>query len=274
MIDFETRMLGMQWIVQENIRNEPQFDNFVKALREAKQHVSLVKIVPFSHQIIPEPERVCEKIVVWGSTTLDYIAKERRWKPGTYHNDRFDQQIWTEAYGDLCLNKNGLFCKFGEVPEYSGFRFIRPVEDRKVFAGTILCYRDLHKWKKQVDSIQDGYATLTPDTIVGVFPVADIITESRHFVVAGEVVTSTFYRINGRLSPKRMEPQYDALRKVLEKWQPSEAFVVDMALVKTPTGAETKVIEINTINSSGFYDADVERIVFAIIDMEKRRWFF
>ena len=45
-----------------------------------------------------------------------------------------------------------------------------------------------------------------------------------------------------------------------ERWRPAEAFVLDVC--DTPDGI--KVVEINTINSAGFYAADVQKLVFAL----------
>ena len=47
-------------------------------------------------------------------------------------------------------------------------------------------------------------------------------------------------------------------------WQPARAFVLDTAL--TPDGP--RIVEVNCINSAGFYGADVKCIVVAVEAME------
>lgn len=50
---------------------------------------------------------------------------------------------------------------------------------------------------------------------------------------------------------------------MIEIWQPARAFVIDIAL----TQESYKIVEINCINSAGFYAADVSKIVNAIQKM-------
>ena len=52
--------------------------------------------------------------------------------------------------------------------------------------------------------------------------------------------------------------------KMIAIWQPARAFVIDIALVR---GGEFKIVEINNINSAGFYACDIQKFVFAIENM-------
>jgi hypothetical protein len=47
-------------------------------------------------------------------------------------------------------------------------------------------------------------------------------------------------------------------------WQPQRAFVLDVA----ETADGPKIVEINTLNSAGFYAADIQRIVLALEELE------
>jgi hypothetical protein len=48
-------------------------------------------------------------------------------------------------------------------------------------------------------------------------------------------------------------------------WQPHRAYVLDVC--ETPDGM--KIVEINTINASGFYAGNVQDIVLALENMER-----
>ncbi len=48
--------------------------------------------------------------------------------------------------------------------------------------------------------------------------------------------------------------------QAINKWSPDIAYVLDIAV----TNEGLKIIEINNINSSGFYKSDIEKIVTAI----------
>ena len=56
----------------------------------------------------------------------------------------------------------------------------------------------------------------------------------------------------------------DHARTCVQAWQPARAFVLDTAL--TPAGP--RIVEVNCINTAGFYGADVQRIVMAIEAMQ------
>jgi len=54
---------------------------------------------------------------------------------------------------------------------------------------------------------------------------------------------------------------WDAARKFAEGWLPSQNIVMDIAELRT---GEFKIIEFNSLNSSGFYCAEIDKIVVAL----------
>lgn len=270
----------MLWIVQNNLYNEEAYDAFIAALEACGQPYQVVKVVPFAHILDPEIGPQTGKVMTWGATTLDWIAKDRGWTPGTYYNENFDQRIWHPIYGKDALNADAEFYEFGSIPAFTGSRFIRPVHDLKVFAGMVLDGEDLEKWKTEVWDISDGYSTLTPQTPVTVSRIKEIECEARFFVVDGHVVTGSLYRQWGSTKKERLAPEdfmWEFAQEMVDRWQPAKAFVIDVALVDEELtegmtdgerDVEMKVIEVNTINSSGFYAADPLEIVKAIVELE------
>jgi hypothetical protein len=55
---------------------------------------------------------------------------------------------------------------------------------------------------------------------------------------------------------------------MVDLWQPARAFVIDIALTDDEDDGWCKVIEVNNINSSGFYSIDMQKFVMAIEAME------
>ena len=273
----------MHWIVQENVRDEATYDAFIAALRDQNVEHSVVKIIPFSHETIPDVNPT-GRVVVWGSTTLDLVAKNKGWKPGTFLNENHDQRVWTEAYGrENMLNGDAEYYEFCKVPAFDGVRFIRPVEDMKVFAGTLIHGTELAHWQVQTLALADSFSTLTPKTVVSVSMPKDILTEWRFFVVAGKVVTGAMYRWGGKLYQHGRADLEDVTwgfaQTMVDKWAAAEAFVIDIATIRAPECTDwdqcptfydgcncffSKVIEVNCINSCGFYDADMGAVVKAI----------
>jgi len=53
--------------------------------------------------------------------------------------------------------------------------------------------------------------------------------------------------------------------QMVQIWQPDRGFVIDIARLSND---ELKIVELNNLNSSGFYSCDVMKIVAAIESME------
>ena len=60
----------MFWVVQENIKDEATYDHFIQALYALNIEHTLVKVVPFSHDVIPDVNPT-GRVMVWG---FDYIG--------------------------------------------------------------------------------------------------------------------------------------------------------------------------------------------------------
>lgn len=256
----------LQWIIQENLYKEEAFLDLIQALDHYKSNYSIVKVIPFSHDLLPEPV-IIDKCVVMGATTMIGIANERGWDPGAFYNDNFSHERWVEALGSELLNVSATVCRFEDInPDYNPF-FIRPCEDRKVFSGQVIDKANFNLWlKSTVASSNVGYTTLTPDTLVVVAPLQAIHAEWRFFVVDGKIVTGSLYKRGDRVYGMPLLLREDAeiyAEKMVDKWQPDRAFVVDVAL----TDSGYKVIEYNCLNSSGFYKSNVGKIIDAIEEM-------
>jgi hypothetical protein len=89
--------------------------------------------------------------------------------------------------------------------------------------------------------------------------------EWRFFVVAGKVVAGSRYRQWGLMDHRRIDAAsepWQFAQKMVDQWQPAEAFVIDLA--KEHYDPSFKVIEINCINSAGFYNCDMTTVIKAI----------
>lgn len=256
----------MKWIIQENLYKEEAFLDLIQALDNYDAEYQIVKVVPFSHELIPEPQ-VAGKVIVMGATTMIGIAQERNWSPGAYYNENFDCAVWNKNLGSEMLNFDSIICKFSEVdPPYNPF-FIRPTKDRKVFSGEVIDKANFELWKRSTQEATDGYSTLTPDTMVSVAPLKAIHKEFRFFVVDGKVVTGSQYKFGDRVIHLPALKGEDAelyAQDMVDKWCPADAFVIDVAL----TDDGYKVIEYNCLNSAGFYKSDLSKLVQALEELE------
>jgi ATP-grasp domain, R2K clade family 3 len=257
----------MHHVIQENLFTETGYEGLIAAMHEHNLSYSIVKVVPFSHEFswltgknIPEG---VDK-VIWGSTTMARAAKELNWYPGAFMNDSFDMRILCQRYGLHALNSDANFCTFGTIPAFTGMKFLRPCLDTKSFSGSLIKGEELAVWRLEVEGISDGYTTLNMDTPVLVASPKDLAAEARFFIVNGNVVTGSWYRQGGRQWRKRIDcsnyvpsPIVEFVEERVSEWAPDRAFVLDVAIV----AGEYKVIEVNCLNSSGWYECDVSRIV-------------
>ncbi|MFA5404529.1 MAG: ATP-grasp domain-containing protein [Ignavibacteria bacterium] len=143
--------------------------------------------------------------------------------------------------------------------------FIKPNEDTKAFTAEILTRDAFFVFKHKVLQIGDDFSTVTKDTKVVIASPKEISAEYRFFVVDGEVITQSLYKSGGTVYYSPMVDEYiiEFAQKMVDTYQPDRAFVLDVAI--TPEGL--KVIEVNSINSSGMYAIDVQKMIFAIEEM-------
>ena len=274
----------MLWVVQTNLYNETGYVRFLEALvRLDIEHV-IVKPVPFTSIILPAdfdsmtqdvettPEPVIDtdqKVMVMGATTLTRIAQERGWTPGTYLNDNFDFSVWRDGFGhDNVLNSDATVGAIWDIAIPAGdWLFLRPVLDSKSFTGMVLSQYDISDWLQSMSMIdEEEFTPLHKNTEIMISSAKTINAEYRMFVVDGKFVTGSLYKSGSTVRADENVDQdvIEFTQQMTDKWSPAAAFVIDIA--RTPDGL--KVIEINNINSAGFYAADVQKIVYAITQLE------
>lgn len=141
--------------------------------------------------------------------------------------------------------------------------FVRPSEDLKQFSGQVIEAEECYNWfKSMMECETSGTYKLEPETMIVICSPQPIQAEWRWFIVGGKVISGSMYNIHNQLRKERVTDQemIDEAQTFADKWLPSECCVMDIALVND----ELKVIEFNAINSSGFYDNDVDTIFKAL----------
>ncbi len=255
----------MLWVIQQNLFNEREYDQFVRTIDLSGLDWMPVTVIPFSHEVTPAapPGRK----IAYGSTTLMKVTIDEGWDPGCYFNDQFTQSAMVAGLGGACLNADMEIVPFGDIRRPSGTIFIRPVNDLKVFSGTVMDGDDFAEWQERVVALEG--ATLTADEPCVIAPVKTIYAEWRFFVVGNAIVTGSQYKLGRHLVKQRVRDglAWDFAQEMIAKWRPHDVFVVDIA--DTPDGL--KVIEVNCANSAGFYDCDTSRLVQAIAAFESAR---
>jgi hypothetical protein len=272
--------VSVRWIIQENLWNEEGFNALLRALDVIGSPYTVVKVVPFAHDLIPEPTVAPEeRVIAVGAYTMTKIAKARGWSPGVWLNDNFDYKLQVEKWGRRVLNHDASFYTFEDhharlwMNPPSGSFFVRPLNDEKSFAGMVTTWSGFSQWFEAITNLEDlerseGYepsSTLTSKTRMAIAPVKTILREYRVWIVKGKVVTSSLYKSGAQvLYDARVDPDViEFAEKTAAIWSPADAYVMDVA--HTPDGL--RVIEVNCINSAGFYAGNVGKLVQALEDL-------
>ena len=163
------------------------------------------------------------------------------------------------------LNHDAEVVALGEVPEQREPFFLRPVTDTKSFAGGVYDWPTFLAWRERLSALSpDDGPTVWLDTAVMVCRKKEIWSETRLWIVDGRVATASGYKIGTlvRSSPPSLvdERVLDFASARAAEWSPNRAYVMDVA--ETPDGL--KIIEVNNLNSAGWYKADLNRLVLAL----------
>lgn len=261
----------MFWILQENIFKESAYDDLIEVLRRFEIPYSEHKVVPFIGELVPEPETELfeDSVICMGSYSMRHAAQKHKWSPGVFDIEDQDFRVQLDHWGDHMLNVDSMIAPFKDVTwPVDEQRFVRPVHDSKVFAGKIFDWKDFNEWQHKVCVLEEDFGdSLSANTIVQVAVPKKIYTEYRCWVVLDKIVTMSQYKIGDRVLYTNMDgPIGDEARKfayeMIDIWSPHEAYCLDVCL--TPDG--WKIVEINTLNSCGFYAANLTSLVMALED--------
>jgi len=298
----------MHWILQNNLFNESAYQVLLETLQRFDIPFSIHKVVPFVGELVPEPELKTENVICMGSYSMRHAARKYGWRPGVFDLEPMNFEVQLKHWGDLMLNADAVISRFedAEFPFYSicsahqttdpdcelckkgshsTFMFMRPIEDSKVFAGKVFHYQDFYEWKRKVCVLEEDYGnSLTKNTLVQVCPLKEIYAEYRFWIVKQKIVCASLYKRGDRVvySDQVDDHVFQFVHQVLRMrdggsditlstshngWQPHEAYCLDVA----ETSEGMKIVEINTMNSSGFYACDIPKLVMTLEQAFKGR---
>lgn len=256
----------MHWILQTNLFKESEWEHMVGALERFQIPYSVHKVVPFVGELLPEPVLDTKQVICFGSYSMRHAAARNGWTPGVYDLFHYDFLVQKSVWGERMLNFDSQVSAFRDV-RLTEPSFMRPIDDSKYFAGRVFDPEEFADWQHRVCDLKEDYGnSLTADTRVQVCVPKLIQAEYRYWIVGGQIATKSLYkRGNQVIYSSEVDERLDVfVRQAIADWQPHRAFVIDVC--DTPDGP--KIVEINTINSAGFYAGDVRALVLALEEME------
>jgi hypothetical protein len=275
----------MFWILQSNLFNEVAFDSLVEQLeRQNTPHV-ITKLRHFDHEFDPPVEAPPGRVWCCGSGAMQKQAIKHGWTPGYIAAPDYD--VYTKILGDRVLNHDQIITTLRRVPDVLGDRqavFIRPLNDSKSFTGQVMDRVELLDWVNKIESLHEipnTFSTLAPHDQVVLSSPKTIYSEHRFYVVDGYPVTGSMYKQGTRVVYKENTDQ--ELWNFAGQCAEEIAFPgnVTLCMRKAPTGPCTfaldvavtpdglKVIELNSLNSAGFYACDMGKYINAVNNMRQ-----
>jgi len=250
----------MYYIVQENVFKEENYDNLIMGLDRLQLPYEIVKVMPFIDTM--EFKTNSCHVFPFGSLKMARISKQFGWKPGSQMNDNHDFMVYKDFYRENLLNFDSKIIKFGDNNFFSKeIFFARPTKDTKVFTGRVF---DMQEWREfREHSFINGHSTLLDaDTEIQISTVKKIQQEIRFWIVRGEIVTASQYRLGNRLvlNDDIDKSAYAFCNKMIKVFQLNDAFVMDLCLVD----GRYKIVECGCINCAGFYKANMQKLLMSL----------
>lgn len=251
----------MYYLIQKNIFQDPRYDEIFHVMDKLQLDYEQVTFKPESDDFDIQTNR--KDIFVYGSVKLAKVATKYPWAPGSFYGGNHEFEQYSKGYGEHTINYDSYLCRLEDKIDWikDTDLFIKPSEDAKVFTGKIF---NESEWEDFVyNSLNDSRnERLTKATKVQVSKPFSLIKEVRVWIVDNQIVTSSYYRFHGDVEYEEnvAEEGIEFAGKMVEIYKVADAYVMDIGL----TYDGWKIIEVNCINSAGFYKGDVMKIVLAL----------
>lgn len=264
----------MQWILQ----NYEDTSNLAVALERFGIDHSFHKVVPFVGELTPEPEiKDPSKVLLFGSYGLRHYAKKNNLTPGVFElRPFFYEKNWepyllngprnsdTATVREMADIADLSLLEYDHIGEY--LNFIRPIEDSKEIAGTVMTYREIVNMCQKVMAVPEEdliRGSLGHDTLMMLSEPTNIYQEWRIWVVNNKIITYSQYK-QGRKVLYLPYIDDDALqfanRMIELNSDYSPAYVLDVCRTEKN---QLSILETNCINAAGLYAADLNKLVMA-----------
>ncbi len=235
----------MNWIIQDS-NNEHK--NWVRiycaaiAAGDSAQYISIED----DEEIMSIDKK---SIVIGGDDFVEKCISNSCLKQGIFlDDDFFNTDNYIRVFKDNFLNYDSKHMRFNEVYSLGDIEcFIRPYKDIKLFDGAVYKISEFIEQYKNI---------ILSDELLMISTPKKISSEWRFVVVNNSIITYSRYVGTDNIDSKAI----DFLNHLLYTIIFPPALVIDVAY----TYNGFKVIECNVINSSNFYDCDMNSIVLAL----------
>lgn len=253
----------MYFLVQSNIYSDPDHDRIFPILQDLNIEFETIHLDASVQEITVLPER--NDVFVYGSVKLARLAKENLdWYPGSFYGGNHLFEIYSKHYKENLLNYDVEIFQFGTPIKWKSGeqKFIKPYKEAKIFTGGI--FTEI-KWTDFVQNSLKNPKTplLNEHSLVQASTPKKILKEARLWIVGDQIIDAVYYKFHGDVvfEGEVAAEGIEFAKKMIQKFSIAEAFVMDICL----TNKAWKIVEINCINSAGFYpNSNVTSLVKAL----------
>ena len=253
----------MYFLIQSNIYSDPDHSRIYGVLDELNYPYETVEILKETTHIELKANRT--DIFVYGSVRLARLALQYKdWKPNSFYGRNHLFEIYSKHYKDNVLNYNFQVMKLTDNIDWTSHPklFIKPFRDAKVFTGKVF---NKHSWADYVyEALEHRQSEhLNENTLIQISEPQDIFKEARLWVVGKQIIDAGYYKFSeDTLFELHVAPEGIRFAKqMIRTFNIADAFVMDIGLTKNGW----KIIEVNCINSSGFYpNTNIKAIIKAL----------
>lgn len=251
----------MYYLIQKNVFQDERYDEIFRVLQKLDLPYEEMTFHPNSTEFSLKTIR--KDIFVYGSVKLAKATTKYDWTPGSFYGNNHEYDKYSIGFGENLLNSGSVIREFNDDFEWDDNKtfFIKPSIDAKVFTGRVFSKPE---WKDFVYTTLNGKENDRVDatTSIQISKSYHIIKEARIWIVNRKIVTSSYYLFHGNIDYEESVSE-DGLafaQEMAQLYNVADAYVMDICA----THDGWKIMEVNCINSAGFYKADVEDIVVAL----------
>lgn len=258
------------WVIDEHIQKHNS-KNLYDIVRSFGYNCIVKSYRPFAddNKVTEISETDCA--IVYG--TVNFVRSNRHIFGNYLDSKAYSMVGYRSKYFDTRWLNDGVFTTWIDlIKNYNKYcemlgstnLFVRPNSGEKTFTGLVLSGDNI---QHEINSTQQLTGVLN-DTLVFVSLAKKIDSEYRFFIVNKEVVGESTYMVNHIHDERPVVPSSARDFALDFASKTDEPLVLDVGRVGDDFGA----IEINCINSSGFYSCNVDNIVHSLSQYVNHKW--
>lgn len=240
----------MKWLIQKTKIEHEKIIELIDILEKAGIDYDIV--YPFEDKVIMQNKKNYiydneEKYFVCGSYSLVRNVKKSR-PDAVFSLDEYKFNDFINIFGkNNFVNTDAKIINYNDILWNEEKYFIRPLNDDKSFNGGTYTKNDIIEYNG--------------DVVIA--KVKHINKEHRFFIINGKISSASLYKINGEISTSSVIDEGAILfvEKMIKKFD-FPCFVIDIATIEN----EYKIVELNCINASGFYDINLYRLINSVLE--------